>query len=47
MQITGPLSGLGVNLDSSEAKKDLSEANWNPLKANLNPAKTNNMFEDN
>ena len=45
--LTGPLSGLGVNLDLSEAIKDLSEANWNPLKANLNPAKTNNMFEDN
>ena len=45
--LTGPLSGLGVNLDSKEAKKDLSEAKWNPLKANLDHPKTNNMFEAN
>ena len=45
--LAGPLSGLGVNLDSSEAKKDFSEANWNPLKADLNPPKTNNMSEAN
>ena len=45
--LTGPLSGLRVNLDLSEAKRDFSEANWNPLKANFNPPKTNNMFEGN